>query len=340
MPTWVYDILTSPLFGGLVVTWLIIDIAAQKIGREFLSNLNILLRKPRIFEPDDKPEETVPLYVHGDGVANSFRHALKEPIQGMIDLIMRGIDYLARNIKDDTKPFLFIGYTLSVILLAMYLYLDAIGIVIVLIGIGLVSPNITEILQRFEYVAIGGSLFALLVGFYTWANITKAPSELSRWDKVGGSWKRVAKGLTFILVFLGFIAVMFLALALLVGLGWFPAQSAFINGLVDFSSVWLTRVNSALASVLLLEDGIMGLVLLIIVVLAISWALFVVLQYIARIIGSILPVVVDFIYRVALGLILLAWFLITTPILLVVSLFQRISDDDNEPKPEPKLRHK
>lgn len=340
MPTWIYDILTSPMFWGLVVIWLIIDIAAQKTGKEFLNNLNILLRKPGIFEPDDKSEETVPLYVHGDEVANRFRNALKEPIQGVIDLIKRGIDYFTHNIKDETKPFLFIGYTLSFILLAAYIYLDIIGVVIILIGAGLVSPNISEILQRFEYVAIGGSLFALLVGFYTWANITKSHSELSRWDQEKGPWKNVAKKLTYILVALGFIAVIFLTLELLVGLGYFPSQSNFVNGLVDFSSVWLTRVNSVLASVLLLEDGIWGLVLLIIVVLAISWAMFVVLQYIVRIVGSALPVVVDFIYRVALGLILFAWFLITTPILLVVSLFQRISDDDLEPKPESKPRHK
>lgn len=327
MPTFVYDILVSPVFWGFVLVWLVIDIAAQSWGQSLLGRLNILASKPHIFKEDDAPQKTVPLYVHTHSAAVAFRDALRSPLDGAINLIKKGIDYLVSNSKDDSKPFLFIGYILSFILLAIYLYLDAIGVVIVLISQGLVSPNISEVLQRFQYVAIGGSLFALLVGFYVLAQITKSPSELSRWDKVQGPFKKIAKGLTYILIFFGFFAVIFLALDLMIGLGWFADQTSIINALVDFSSVWLTRINSALASILLLEDGIMGLVLLILLTLSVFWVFAAILQYIVRALGSILPLAFDIVYRLLIATLFVIWFLITTPILLFVSLFQKISDE-------------
>lgn len=340
MPTFVYDILVSPVFWGFVLVWLIIDIAAQSWGQSLLGRLNILVRKPHIFKEDDTPQQTVPLYVHTHSAAVAFKDALRSPFEGAINIIKKGIDYLVSNSKDDGKPFLFIGYILSFILLVIYLYLDAIGVVIVLISQGLVSPNISEVLQRFQYVAIGGSLFALLVGFYVLAQITKSPSELSRWDKVQGPFKKIAKGLTYILIFLGFFAVIFLALDLMLGLGWFADQTSIINALVDFSSVWLTRINSALASILLLEDGIMGLVLLLSLVLSVFWIFAVVLQYIVRALGSILPLAFDISYRLILVILFVIWFLVTTPILLFVSLFQRISDEGTNDVNEKKTKGK
>ncbi|MFN8384425.1 MAG: hypothetical protein U0V02_20975 [Anaerolineales bacterium] len=327
MPAFVYDILVSPIFWGGVLVWLVIDIAAQSWGQSLLGRLNILASKPHIFKEDKDPQKAVPLYVHTHSAAVAFRDALHSPFDGAINMMKNGIDYLVLNSKDEGKPFLFVGYILSFILLVIYLYLDAIGVVIVLISQGLVSPNISEVLQRFQYVAIGGTLFALLVGFYVLAQITKSPSELSRWDKVQGPFKKIAKGITYILIFLGFFAVIFLALDLMLGLGWFADQTSIINALVDFSSVWLTRINSALASILLLEDGIMGLVLLISLVLSILWVLAVTLQYVMRTLGSILPFAFDISYRLILVILFVIWFLFTTPILLFVSFFQRISDE-------------
>lgn len=341
MPTFVYDILTSPVFWGFILVWGVIDIAAQSWGQSLLGRLNVLASKPQIFKADDKPEQTVPLYVHTHSAAVAFRDALQSPFDGAINILKKGIDYLVVNSRQENKPFLFIGYTLSFILLAIYLYLDAIGVVIVLISQGLVSPNISEVLQRFQYVAIGGSLFALLVGFYVLAQITKSPSELSRWDKVQGPFKKIAKGLTYILIIFGFFAVIFLALDLMIGLGWFADQTSIINALVDFSSVWLTRINSALASILLLEDGIMGLALLMLIVLSVVWVLIVVLQYIMRALGSILPFTFDVFYRFIVGFLFITWFLVTTPILLFVSLFQRISDEETKnDKSENKTKSK
>lgn len=328
MSTFWYEILTSPVFWGALVIWVVIDIAAQSYGNSLMTNLNRLLGKPSIFDMDDKPEDTVTLYVHADKAANTFRNAMHHPLDSLIGFIRKGIDYLVGNLKEDNKPFVLLGYGLAFILLVIYLYLDAISVIIILINQGLVSQfNIPEFLQRFEYVAIGGSLFALLVGFYTLSQITQTPSSLSGWDKRRGSWKSIAKALTYILILLGFFSVIFLALDLMVDLGYFTTQGSIINGLVDFSSVWLTRINAALSSILLFEDGLMGVVLLACIALGLFWVVFVVVQVILRIAGNVLPIVINLAHRILVGVILIAWFLITTPILLLVTLFQGISKD-------------
>ncbi len=330
MPTFLYDILTSPLFYIAVAIWIIVDIAAEKKRQNLLNSLDGLFYKPVIFEEDDKPEEKIPFYARGIlyKAATGVQRALQEPFKGVIDLLKTGIDYLVNNIKEEDKPLLFMGYILSFILFIIYFYLDTIAVVTALIANGLVSPDFPEIFQRFQYVAIGGSLFALLIGFYTLAQMTQQHSDLSGWDRVRGLWRAIARFMVFTLIVLGLFAVIFLSFQLMLSLGFFSTESSTINGLVAFASTVLTRINVAFASILLLQDGIMGFVLLGVVILAVFWATFKTLQFILRPIGIIIFFVADIIYRLLLLAVFLLWFIITTPILLFVSLFRRLNEED------------
>lgn len=331
MTTSLYDILTSPLFYVFILIWLIIDIAAEKRRQRLMEQMETLLHKPAIFDEDDDRKQTAPFYARNMlyKAATGVIRFLQEPLKGVIEWIRRGRDYLASNTRKPNKPLLFIGYTVSFVLLIIYFFLDIIAIVTALIAAGLVPTTFPEIFQRFQYVAIGGSLFGLLVGFYTLAQMTQKPSEFSDWDGVQGIWRGIARFLVFALILFGVLAVVFLSFQLMVALGFFPNESATINGLVAFASTILTRINVALASILLMQDGFKGFILLGVVVLTAFWAFFIAVQYILSPLGYVLFFLVDVVYRALLIVLYLVWYVITTPILLLTSLFGRFNAEDS-----------
>lgn len=331
MTTSLYDILTSPLFYVFILIWLIIDIAAEKRRQRLMEQMETLLHKPAIFDEDDDRKQTAPFYARNMlyKAATGVIRFLQEPLKGVIEWIRRGRDYLASNTRKPNKPLLFIGYTVSFVLLIIYFFLDIIAIVTALIAAGLVPTTFPEIFQRFQYVAIGGSLFGLLVGFYTLAQMTQKPSEFSDWDGVQGIWRGIARFLVFALIFFGVLAVVFLSFQLMVSLGFFPNESGTINGMVAFASTILTRINVALASILLMQDGFKGFILLGVVVLTAFWAFFIAVQYILRPLSVVLFFLIDVVYRLLLVALYLVWYIITTPIMLLVSLFGRFNAEDS-----------
>lgn len=329
MPTFVYDILSSPLFYGFVVFWLIIDIAAEKMRKETFELIDTLIHKPQILIEDESPR-SVPLYARRllETFAKWVHDSLQEPLKGLKALLQKWLSGLIAVITKPSKPLLVIGYILSFTLLLIYLYLDTIGVVTALVSRGFVSPNFPQIFQKYEYLAIGGSLFALLVAGYILAQMTKKVSELSDWDSVTGLWRTLARFVVYILIASGLFAVFFLALELMIGLGYFQNESQIVLGLVDFASTVLTRLNVALASILLFEDGIKGFVLVAILIVAVMLGFSYILEYIAYPLGKIAPFLLDIAYRLVLITLFLAWFLITTPILLVVSAFKGLASSD------------
>jgi hypothetical protein len=331
MPTFVYDILSSPLFYGFLLFWLIVDIAAEKRRQEVFNLVEKLIHKPQVFEKDTEPIN-VPFYARNllEAFANWFYEALQEPLKGLKGLLQSWLTGLIKIITKPTKPLLVVGYILSFILLLTYLYLDTIGVVTALVSRGFVSPDFPQVFQKYEYLAIGGSLFALLVAGYILAQMTKRVSELSDWDGVVGLWRSLARIAVYILIASGLFAVVFLSLELMISLGYFENESDIVLGLVDFASTVLTRVNVALASILLFEDGIKGFVVVAIVVIAILLGVSFLLDYIAAPIGKIIPYFLDIVYRIILLVVFIVWFLVTTPILLFTSLFKGIASSDSD----------
>lgn len=331
MPTFLYAILSSPWFYVLVVLWLVVDIAAEKRRESLLETLNKLVHKPVIFDADSS-SEAVPFYARGllETFSAWFRDSLPALFKDFVELLKKALVKLVGIITKPDKPLLILGYTLSFILLLIYLYLDAIGVVTALVSKGFVSPDFPEIFQRFEYVAIGGSLFSLLVAGYILSQMTRKHSEISDWDNVTGLWRVLARFIVFVLIATGLFAIVFLALELMIGLGHFENESQFLVALVDFTATVITRLNVALASILLFEDGLKGFVVVTILGIVSLLAPAIVLKYIAVPIGFFVPFVLDLSYRLLLIILFIVWFIITTPILLFTSIFKGLSSGKEE----------
>ncbi len=325
MPTILYQLLSSPLFYIVVVLWLIVDIAAEETRRNLFARVNSIIHKPVIFEKDNKPED-VPLYARRllETISVWSNKTLQEPFADLRTLLRGWSESLVKIVSKKDKPLLVLGYGISFILLLIYLYLDAVGVITALVSRGFVSPNVPDIFLRYEYVAIGGSLFALLVAGYTLAQMTRPHSEISDWDTVTGVWRSIARFVVYVLIASGIFTVLLLGLELMIGLGYFKTESDIIVALVDFAATVLTRLNVVLASVLLFEDGIKGFILLAVLVVSIVRVIAYVVDKIAVVVGWLLPFLIDVVYRILLVLLFVLWFLFTTPIILFFSVFKKL----------------
>ncbi|MFZ5910128.1 MAG: hypothetical protein ACOYYU_08955 [Chloroflexota bacterium] len=321
MPAFFYNLLNSSTFYVTVGIWILICLASgrriQSLGNRFVD----LTFKPIIFKPDSNPE-SVPIYPRGlfEDVAVGFKDALQLPFRGIINSLKRWRNEQRQKYSEEEKPFLPVGNVLFLLLTSLFIYLDIIAITQALVSIGLIDlETLWEPFNNYALAMAGGSIFAILISVFVLEQISSKKSDFSHWDKRAGAWVNIAKALINYLIIFGTLAVLLLGFQRLIALGFIPDVRETVELGVNIAISILVPLNTVLTTALIFSDGIIGFMVLVTMGAGIVSGIFYILDYIALILGYVLPFVVDISYRIILIAVNLIWFLIYTPINMVTS---------------------
>lgn len=320
-----YNLLNSQAFWVVMAVWLIICIAWTERWRPVFERLGRLVIKPVIFREDPEPDN-VPFYPRKflEDAANGFRDTLKQPFTDLIKVVSRWFSNLTGLIYSKDHPFRTLGYLILLACFLFFVLADAIAVANTLVVLDLWAGELPEILGRFDLAVFGGSLLALIIGMALVFEIRSSSSEFSPWSERDKQTRALAQGVAFLVTLLSLLTLIAWALFRLIELGRLES-SPFLDGLLNWVLFGLVPINSALAAAITFLEAIRGILVLFVVV---GWALIGVLyivNYLATILGSILPFFVDILYRIIYIVIDLLQWIVSTPIQAIFLPFRWIA---------------
>lgn len=319
-----YNLLNSTAFWVIVAVWFFICIAWVERWRPVIDRLGKLFLKPVIFREDPNPEN-VPFYPRKllEDVANGFRDTLKRPFADLIRAFSGWIDNIVNVMHNRDHPFRTFGYLLFLASFLFFVLADAIAIANTLAVIGISFGAIPEILTRFDIAVFGGSLLALIIGMVLVFEIRSTASEFSRYSDKDGRTKALYLGIALLVAVLSFITLIAWAFFRLIAIGEMDSNPI-LNGILNWVLYGLVPINSALAAAITFPEAIRGIAVLGILVGWLFTGVLYLLDYAATILGSLLPFIVDLLYRLLYIIIDILQWLISTPIQAILLPFKWI----------------
>lgn len=335
-----YNLLNSQAFWVVAAVWAIICIAWTERWKPVMERLGRLVIKPVIFREDPEPDK-VPFYPRRflEDAANGFRDTLKQPFTDLIKVVSRWFSNITGLIYSSKHPFRTLGYLILLACFLFFVLADSIAVANTLVVLDLWAGELPEILGRFDLAVFGGSLLALIIGMALVFEIRSSSSEFSPWSERDKQTRALAQGIALLVTLLSLLTLIAWALFRLIELGRLDS-SPFLDGILNWVLFGLVPINSALAAAITFLEAIRGLLVLFVVAgWAIIGALYIV-NYLATILGSILPFFVDIIYRIIFVVIDLLQWVISTPIQAIFLPFRWIagsmsgsSEEEEEKKP-------
>lgn len=323
----IYNLLNSQAFWVVAVVWVVICIASIERWKPLIERLGRLVIMPVIFKeaPEPKDLEPVPFYPRKfmEDSANGFRNMLTQPFTNIIIAVSGWLSRLGTLIYSREHPFRTLGYLMLFTCFLFFVLSDAIAVANTLVVLDLWAGTLPEILGRFDLAVFGGSLLALIIGMALVFEIRSLSSEFTSWSNRDKQTKALAYGIALLVTFLSLLTLVAWALFRLIELGRVDS-TPFLDGLLNWVLFGLVPINSALAAAIIFLEALRGLFVIFIFTGWIIVGIFYVANYLATILGSILPFLVDVVYRLAYIVIdLFLWF-ISTPIQTVLSPFRSI----------------
>lgn len=261
---------------------------------------------------------------------DTFTHLKKELNTAIERSLGQFVEYLQYWMRQQYKsisgeadtPWKLLGYLFQIFLLAGFLYADAIVISNNLYAINL-PIQIPVALQRYEFAITLGSFFSVIAGALV-ANELYGKSEFSDWKEQVGLWRNMAGVVSLFLIFSGIIVIIALGLARFTFVSNLPVDTAaqyqsFVNVIIYL----LVPVNTMLASMLIIREGVKGVLALTLIVIGVLVVIFSVFIYLLRIISTLVIFLSDIAYRILIFLLSLIGFFIFTPIDTVTALFRK-----------------
>lgn len=327
MSALLYNLLNSALFWVLLGLWIFACIAWASRWRALFERIGKLLEKPVIFDSDENPRN-VPLYPRTlfEKLARGFKDGLKQPLTSFVDFLRRMVSGIKTTFTDPGHPFRPLGYLIMLFAFTIFVLADTIAVSTSLpLLLGLDIPSILPPWAKFEYAVLGGSILALVLGFALYMEIGSDDSEITGWSKRSKQSRRSAQGLSLLVTIFSFLSIVFFALGRLTELRILP-ESGIISTLVSVVLYGIVPMNSALAAALVFGDAIRGLSVL---GFLLGWffiGILVGLNFILTALGTVVPVVLDILYRLALIIADIILWIISTPVMIILLPFKAISD--------------
>jgi hypothetical protein len=315
LPDWLYNLLNSAGIYYVIGIWLLICIAWKSRRETFIARLVDLVSKRIIFEKDDQPK-SIPLYPRSflERVAVEFQKAMVMPLDGIIKGAKGWLSGLIKLIYTRDRPWRTFGYVLFLVLMLVFVLSDAIAIANALDVAGWIPYALPAILQRYEIAAAMGSLFAIITGVFVFSEINRETSIFTDWDRTEGLWKKLARSMAVFLIIFGFLVVIFFGIRRFDALGYISSISSTTNTLVDVVILIIVPLNTVVATALIAEEGFKGFLMIVIALLAILIGLLYVLNYLANLLGYVLPFALDVIWRIVLFAVFIIAYVVVTPI--------------------------
>ena len=303
-----YDFFHWEYFGIVVGIFVAIDFLWVRRWGALLQRINKLLAKPWIFEKDKEPYEP-PLYPREllEALAKSVKPESKPKTKLKIDREPRDrtvSEYIRGFVFNKEKPIRALGYVISLALFVFFLIVDASVVMTTFVDIGLISPNLPPILQRFETVILGGTIISAVVGVWMFVEMS-GRGELVNTDSLSKSQKKIFKLFAATTTFFAAILMIALAIQRLISLGFLQPSPTF-ELILSFVLYGLLPINNTLSAVLTFQPAASGLI--------------VVIYLLFMLIIGILPVLVflaDVVWRGAYILLDVTLWALFTPIIAI-----------------------
>jgi hypothetical protein len=324
LPEMLYNLLNSQAFWIIMGIWLFICIAWASRWRVVLVRLATLVPKPVIFTPDPEPNN-IPFYPRKfmEDSANAFRNYLRKPFSDSLKMFSGWVKGQHRLVYSSEHPFRTLGYIIFLAAFLFFAYADAIAVANTLSVLGLFSGQVPPLLTRFDLAVFGGSLLALIIGMALVFEIQSAVSQFSQWSDKGKNVRGLARGISLLVTLLSFLTLIVWALARLIELDKIEA-TPFLEGVVNWVLYGLVPVNSALSAAICFSEAMIGILVIAVVVEWIIIGLLYLVDFLATVLGSVVPFLFDVSYRIVyIVLDILQWF-VTTPIQALLLPFQLI----------------
>jgi hypothetical protein len=182
---------------------------------------------------------------------------------------------------------------------------------------------IPDFLTRYEIAIAFGSFFSVIAGALV-ANELYGRSEFSDWKEQVGFWRNMAGTLSLFLIFSGAIVIIATGLARFTLLSNLPPDTtAFYQRIVNVIVSVLVPVNIVLASMLIIREGIKGILVLVLIVLSVFLAINYTLYYLLSVITNLIMFLSDVMFRTLIILLSLVGFYIFTPIDSLTSMLRK-----------------
>lgn len=320
-----YNLLNSQAFWVVVAVWVFICIAWTSRLKLVLERLANLIVKPVIFETDPSPEN-VPFYPRRfmEKSANGFRDTLQQPFSDLIKVVIGWFANLANLIYSKEHPFRTLGYLLLFVCFLFFVLADSIAVANTLVVLGLWSGALPELLGRFDVAVFGGSLLALIIGMALVFEIRSDESEFTIWSRRDNQTKALALGIALLVTLLSLITLIAWALFRLIELGRLNSNSV-LDGILNWILFGLVPINSALAAAITFLEALRGFLVLIVLIGWVLIGVLYLLNYLATILGSLVPFLVDITYRLIYVILDVLQWIISTPVQALIWPFTKIS---------------
>lgn len=309
-----YNILNSQIFAPLVIVWLIICLANQRARNSFVIRLSVLISKPIIFREDERPDEYV-FYPRRilEQSSMAFQKALTHPLYDVISQFSAWIKLQISLAYRSETPIRVVGYFIYLMFFILFAWADAIGIITSLNILRLFQGDIPPLLTSFEVAVFMSTLGSVVVAGLVLMDIQSPRSVLSNWSEHGAYWKSTARIISMLTIFFAVMIVMALGLQRLATTG-FTNETEFLLSMTNFAILALVPVNNILSIVLISYEAILGILVVLVAIQMPLLGVMYVLDYATTILGAVLPFLLDILYRFALLVLDLVFYIILTPI--------------------------
>lgn len=326
MNDFLFQLLNSPFFWWALVIWVIVCLAWAKRWALVLGRISYIVPRPLIHSIDLNFEpERLPLYPRTllEQIASGFKDFLTQPVAKFLEGFSGWIRGQVSLVWDKNHRWRTLGYLVFFIAFALLVLADAIAIAGTLELVGLWRGTMPDLLQRFDIAAFAGSLLALIMGFVIYIEIRDEESEFSNWSEKSTGAKNLASGIALLVVIFSMLTLIDFVLIRLVARGNIQSTEA-IDFILNAILFGLVPINTAIAAVLCFSDAVRGFQVLLIGVQGVLWGVLFLFDWFLTALGSLLPILLDFIWRILhISIDIFFWFL-TTPIALFLLPFEGI----------------
>lgn len=334
-----YNIVNSTTFQVVAVIWFVILVLWKEKWSGVLTRTINLIKKPTVFTKDVNPEN-VPTYPRAflEEVSISFRDTLTQPLMNVTKNFHTWLSGVFGLVYDHQHPFRTIGYLILFVCFGMLIYSDAVAIANTLFILN-ISTDINPLLTNFDFAVFAGSLIALILGL---AFLFETMSNNSEFTPMSQREPRIRKALFALALLISLLSIISL-------IAWGLARIDTVEGLnnnlldrfVNIVVLFVIPLNSALTAAMIFNEAIRGLVFVFVFFSYIIEGLLYVLNFVLTLLSSLLPFVVDMLYRLLHVVIDIVVWIVTTPIFAIflpfVAIYKLVADNTETHPPQTKL---
>ncbi len=318
-----YEIVNSRTTWILLGLSIFICFAWEKKRNSIINVMRGLLTWPVIFHRDPR-ENPATLYprIMLENIAQGLRSKCVDPFGSLANNFKNGIKKATKLVHNPDFPLRTLGSILFCFALVAFIFADAIAILNTLNLMQFIDL-VPALFQDYSIAVTLGSIISFVIGAFVLTQILAKSSAFTGWSDREGTGKEIAKMFSIVLTILGIIVVVFMGLERAVILGWIP-ESDFISNTAHVATLVLVPLNTVIATFLIFEDGLNGILAILIFLLWPIWSLLIVINFLIEIfIGNLLPFLMDVVIRALLFVVYVLFYFIITPIDFIIWLIKR-----------------